>query len=198
MLDEIYKPKNKTKFNNKKSYLKFESELNRELPEFLKSTPFDIIKDTKYDGQTVCVLQFVPYFARDQKTIIDVRTLRAWLTFAIIEVCPFVPILKKRIEKQKQKISVLDDYIDDIVNQVYLDENGQYMSEELAEKYRAEKMAILNLEKENLFVELKRRENLLERHKIWRSAMDIRFEEGNLDEKSQTMLWYLNTVLNSI
>lgn len=160
------------------------------VPLLLRS-PYDICEDFKYEGQTCFIIQYVPYYARDEQTLVDEETLRQFLLFAILEEDPFVPPILQQIENQKSKIKDTDRRLKQIVKQEFLEPDGKEMLPEKAELEREAMFKAVGEERNRQEAELKRREQLLETHKAWRMSMGVSLEQGDFDENSNTVTWFV-------
>jgi hypothetical protein len=132
--------------------------------------PFDILKDPHYEGQTIFALQYIPFYCRDELTVVDAAALKEWLIAAILEEDPYIPPLKMQIEKQEQRVKDVDRKLKQVVKQEFLDPNGKPMPQEQAEAEREAMFKVIGEEREKQEKELKRRHELLETHRLWRKS----------------------------
>jgi len=157
----------------------------------VKRFPSDVRTDPKYEGQTIFMITQVPVKAKDEMTVVDQITMREWLMAALLEEDPYSKPLQAKLQPVRDLIKEIDKKIKGIAKIVFYDDDGKVMAEDKAE---IEREAVYNAFGEDRLqaeLRLKKYENNLEAHMLWRKSLGMDFTMADIDENTSTATWYV-------
>lgn len=149
----------------------------------------DVFDDPCYEGQTAVIFTNVPNKAKDEKTIVDTETLRAYIMCAIIEVDPYSKPFFQAIEETQNAIKAIDKKIKGVAKIDFREANGEKMSDEKAQVEREELYNSFAAERMQADKRLKAKERGLAKQLEWRNTMGIEFQMIAHDENTDTNTW---------
>ena len=157
----------------------------------VRRVPVDIRQDPKYEGQATFLIAQVPLKAKDEITMVDVKTMKEWMLCAIIEEDPHSIPLAAKLQPVRDIIKEIDRKIKGISKMQFFDEGGKKFSDEKAELEREVVYEAFGADRLLAEKRLKKFENNLEAYIVWRKTIGMTFTMDEVDENTGTAVWYV-------
>lgn len=137
------------------------------------------------------MLEKVPLKCRDGVTLVDAKSLRDWIVFALVDDDPLSQPFYNKISKIANEIEEIDELIKKIPKLEFLDEKQKPYPLERARAERAMLFTKFNNERLKKEEEGEKCQKDLESHIKWRKSMGVDLIQGEIDENTQTCIWFV-------